>query len=230
MAQARQGEDIRIREGASALPAYLALPPSGHGPGVVVVQEWWGLVAHIRDVCDRFAREGFVALAPDLYRGERTTDPDVASRLMMDLDVPRASEDLGAAVAHLRNHHAVDGSRVGCIGFCMGGQLALSAACANAGIGAVVDCYGIHPAVQPDLASLGAPFFGVFAENDEFVPAESARALERALRDAGARADVRIYVGVGHAFMNDSRPDAYDAHTAAEAWNDLLAFLRAELR
>jgi len=230
MAGARAGEDIRIGDGEAALPAYLALPAAGHGHGVVVLQAWWGLVPHVRDVCDRFAREGFVALAPDLYRGERTTDPDVASRLMMDLDVPRASADLGTAVTHLRNHHTVDGAKVGCIGFCMGGQLALFAACEHDGIGAVVDCYGIHPNVQPDLGSLSAAFFGVFAENDEFVPVASARALERALREAGARADVKIYLGVQHAFMNDSRPDVYDAHTASEAWSDLLAFLRAELR
>jgi carboxymethylenebutenolidase len=230
MPERRGGEDIRIGEGDAALPAYRAVPAAGHGPGVVVIQEWWGLVPHIRDVCDRLAREGFVALAPDLYRGERTTDPDVASRLMMDLDVPGAIDDLGAAVAHLRGHHAVDGAKVGCIGFCMGGQLALSAACALDAIGAVVDCYGIHPNVQPDLSALRAPFLGVFAENDEFVPPERARALEQALRDAGVRAHVKIHLGVQHAFMNDSRPDVYDAHTASEAWNDVLAFLRAELR
>lgn len=237
MADTRQGTDIQIggstatgeRSGDDELDAYLALPASGHGPGVVVIQEWWGLVPHIRDVCDRLAREGFVALAPDLYRGERTTDPDVASRLMMDLDVPRASGDLARAVAHLRNHSAVDGARVGCIGFCMGGQLALSAACAQDGIGAVVDCYGIHPNVRPDFASLGAPVLGIFAENDEFVPPEAARALEVELREAGVEAHVKVYVGVQHAFMNDSRPDVYDAHTASEAWNDLLAFFRASL-
>lgn len=229
MSEGRSGEDIRIGEGDAALDAYLALPPAGHGPGVVVIQEWWGLVPQIRDVCDRFAREGFVALAPDLYRGESTADPDAASRMMMDLDVPRAEGDLGTAVAHLRNHHAVDGARVGCIGFCMGGQLALSAGCAHDGIGAVVDCYGIHPRVEPDLARLRAPVLGIFAENDEFVPPETVRALERRLADAGVRAHFKIYVGVQHAFLNDSRPDVYDAHTADEAWNDLLAFLRAEL-
>jgi len=230
MVESRQGEDIRIGSGEQGLDAYLALPAAGHGIGIVVIQEWWGLVPHIRDVCDRLAREGFVALAPDLYHGERASEPDAASRLMMNLDIARASADLAAAVAHLRNHAAVDGARVGCIGFCMGGQLALAAACEQDAIGAVVDCYGIHPEVHPDWSGLRAAVLGIFAENDEFVPPDAVRGLEDELRAAGANVHMKTYVGVGHAFMNDSRPDVYDAPTATEAWNDLLAFFRAELR
>jgi carboxymethylenebutenolidase len=233
MSDGRAGEDTKIRVGADSggteISAYLALPASGRGPGVVVVQEWWGLVDHIRDVCDRLAREGFVALAPDLYRGEQTGDPDEASRLMMDLEIPRAVDDLAGAVGWLLRHDAVDGSGVGCIGFCMGGQLALAAACGNERIAAVVDCYGIHPNVTPDYSTLRAPVFGIFAENDDFIPPERARALESELQAAGVRARVNVHVGVQHAFMNDSRPDVYDAPSADEAWNELLAFLRAEL-
>jgi carboxymethylenebutenolidase len=229
MSAERRGEDIEFAVGEATQHAYLALPASGRGPGVLVIQEWWGLVPHIRDVCDRLAREGFVALAPDLYDGEATTDPDAASRLMMDLEIPRAVDALSACVAHLQNQHAVEGARVGCIGFCMGGQLALAAGCANPKIGAVVDCYGIHPNVRLDFDGLEAAVFGVFAENDEFVGPEAARALESELQAAGARARFNVYVGVQHAFLNDSRPDVYDAPTATEAWNDLLAFLRAEL-
>lgn len=228
-ASERQGSDIAIANGAESLRAYLCVPAGGHGPGVVVVQEWWGLVDSIRDVCDRLAREGFVALAPDLYRGQSATEPDAASRLMLGLEIPRAVSDLAAAVTALQNHAAVDGARVGCIGFCMGGQLALCAAASDARIAAVVDCYGIHPKAAFDASSLRAAVFGIFAENDAFVPAASARALEAELRRAGVRARFHFYVGVQHAFMNDSRPDVYDAASAAEAWNELLAFLRAEL-
>jgi carboxymethylenebutenolidase len=228
-ADEQRADDITLGEGEDALAAYLALPASGHGPGVVVIQEWWGLVPHIRDVCDRLAREGFVALAPDLYRGTSTTDPDEASRLMMDLEIPRAVADLSTAVAALQNHAAVDGARVGCMGFCMGGQLALAAACENDRIGAVVDCYGIHPNVTLDFSNLRAAVLGLFAENDDFIPPESARALESDLQAAGVRASVRVHVGVQHAFMNDSRPDVYDAQMATEAWGELLSFLRAEL-
>jgi carboxymethylenebutenolidase len=224
----RAGRDIDISEDRAGR-AYLALPPAGEGPGVVVIQEWWGLVDHVRDVCDRLAREGFVALAPDLYGGSSTSDPSEAERLMMDLDIPRAARDLDGAVAALLGHDAVTGARVGCIGFCMGGQLALYAATRNRRVGAVVDCYGVHPNVTLDLSSLEAAVLGVFAENDDFVPPEVARKLEAELRSAGVRAHFNIYVGVEHAFLNDSRPDVYDAPTAREAWTDVVGFLRAEL-
>ncbi len=235
----RLGDEIRL---ASERPSgatggddsdsgvgYLATPESGSGPGVVVIQEWWGLVDHIRDVCDRLAREGFVALAPDLYRGASTGDPGEAERLMMGLDLPRAARDLEAAVVTLLNQDATSGSQVGCIGFCMGGQLALYAATRSGRIGAVVDCYGIHPNVELELSEMKAAVLGVFAADDGFVTPDAARMLEAELRAAGVPADFKIHVGVGHAFMNDSRPDAHDATAARAAWNDILAFLRAEL-
>ncbi len=229
MAGNRTGSDMRFESDGEEVAGYLAIPASGRGPAVVVVQEWWGLVDHIRDVCDRFAREGFVALAPDLYRGVSTVDPDEAGRLMMNLEIPRAARDLDAAIQTLLNHVAVDGARVGSVGFCMGGQLALYAATQNPRIGAVVDCYGIHPEVALELSNLEAAVFGIFAENDEFIPTGATRKLESDLQSAGVRAIFKIYVGVKHAFMNESRPDVFDAPTAAEAWGELLAFLRAEL-
>jgi carboxymethylenebutenolidase len=235
--QGRLGRDIALAtatrgsgtEEAGSRLAYLATPVSGQGPGVLVLQEWWGLVDHIRDVCDRLAREGFVALAPDLYRGEATSDPSQAERLMMDLDLPRAAADLGAAVTTLLNQDATTGPQLGCVGFCMGGQLALYAATQTDRICAVVDCYGIHPNVELDLSNMKASVLGVFAENDSFVTPDAARMLEAELRDAGIPTDIKVHAGVGHAFLNDSRPDVYDAVKARSAWNDILAFLRAEL-
>jgi len=229
MTPSRAGREIELETPGRAVAAYLAEPPAGHGPGVVVVQEWWGLVDQIRDVCDRLARAGFVALAPDLYRGERTSDPDVAGRLMMDLEIPRALGDLRAAVDALQRVPSVDGAKVGIIGFCMGGQLALAAACGDERLAAVVDCYGIHPNVEIDADGLRAAVFGVFAENDEFVPHDRVRALESKLRSAGVRVSFKSFVGVQHAFMNEARPDVYDAASAVEAWSDVVSFLRAEL-
>lgn len=223
------GSQIEFASGGEMLRAYLALPPRGRGPGVVVLQEWWGLVDHIREVCDRLAREGFVALAPDLYRGATTADPGVAERLMMDLEIPRAARDLEAAVLALVGHEAVNGGRVAALGFCMGGQLALYAASLTPRISAVVDCYGVHPNVRVDYAKIRAAVMGVFAERDAFVPPESAHQLEADLRAAGVRTEFVVFPGVDHAFLNDSRPDVYDAAVAQRAWGRILSFLRAGL-
>jgi len=224
------GREIEVESEDGAFGAYVATPATGQGPGLVVLQEWWGLVPQIRDVCDRFARAGFVALAPDLYRGASTTDPDEAGRLMMGLEIERAGRDLRGAVEALRRQPETSGSRVGCIGFCMGGQLALFAACQTPEIGAVVDCYGVHPNVDLDLAGCAAKVFGVFAENDEFISAADVQKLEDALEAAGVAHRLRTYLGVQHAFLNESRPDVFDADTASEAWRDIETFLAAELR
>ena len=223
------GEETRFASGDEQIRGYLAIPASGSGPGVLVIQEWWGLVDHIREVCDRLAREGFVALAPDLYRGEATGDPDEAGRLMMDLEIPRAARDLEGAAEALLREDATTGPRLGAIGFCMGGQLALYAATRIPRIAAVVDFYGVHPNVTLDLSELQAAVLGIFAERDTFVPPEAARKLEAELRGADKRVTVTIYPGVDHAFMNDTRPDVFDAEAAARAWAQTLAFLRGEL-
>jgi len=132
-------------------------------------------------------------------------------------------------VRALLDEDATEGPKVGCLGFCMGGQLALYAATRNPRIGAVVDFYGIHPRVPLELAGLEAAVLGIFAEHDAMVPPEAARKLESDLHSAGKRATVKVYPGVDHGFMNDTRPDVYDAATAARAWGEALAFLRAEL-
>lgn len=208
---------------------YLATPASGSGPGVVVIQEWWGLVPHVKEVADRFAGEGFVALAPDLYHGRSTTSPDEAGKLMMALEIDRAERDLRGAIDYLLARDDVAGTRVGTVGFCMGGQLSLFAACANASVGACVDFYGIHPNVAPDLAGLEAPVLGFFAERDGFVTPEAARKLESDLRAAGKEGEITIFDGADHAFFNDSRPDVYHAGYAAECWTRMVAFYRRHL-
>jgi carboxymethylenebutenolidase len=223
------GKMIQLTSNGDRVAGYLAEPASGHGPAVVVLQEWWGLVDHIKDVADRFAAEGFVALAPDLYRGQSAASPDAAGRLMMALDIDRAVRDVRAAVDYLLILPAVTSSRVGVIGFCMGGQLALATACADARIGACADFYGVHPSVKLELGDLEAPVLGVFAENDTFVTPEVARKLAGDLRSARKQVDLWIVPGVTHAFFNDTRPDVYDVGAAAEAWSRTLTFFRASL-
>ena len=208
---------------------YLALPESGSGPGVVVLQEWWGLVDHIKQVADRFAAEGFVALAPDLYHGESADHPDDAGRLMMALNIGETEKDLRGAIDYLLSRSETSSDHVGTVGFCMGGQLSLYAACANESVGACVDYYGIHPSVTPDLEKLHAPVLGFFGELDAHVTPEVARALEAEISALGKSTEIHIYEGADHAFFNDSRPDVYHADYARQSWQRMLAFYREHL-
>jgi len=208
---------------------FLAVPESGRGPGVVVIQEWWGLVPHIEDVCRRFAKEGFVALAPDLYHGRTTKSPDDAGKLMMALDIDRAETDIRGAVTHLERLPAVTSKGVGVAGFCMGGQLALFAATKNPDILAAVDFYGIHPQVKLDFKSMRAAVLGFFAENDKSVPPAAVRELEKQIRGAGRDVEMHIYPGTQHAFFNDTRPEVYDAKAAQDTWMRMLDFFRKRL-
>lgn len=226
----QNARELQIESEDGDFAGYLSVPSAGHGPGVLVIQEWWGLVPQIESVCDRLARAGFVALAPDLYRGESTSDPDAAGRMMMNLEIERAGRDLGAAALTLRRQPEVDGRAIGCVGFCMGGQLALYAACLRDEIRAVVDCYGVHPEVSPDLAQCRAAVLGIFAENDDFIPASAVEALRDSLAAADVRHTIEIVPGVQHAFLNDDRPDVYAAAAAVRTWQKIEAFLSAELR
>ncbi len=223
------GEMVEFESNGGTAQGYLSKPEDGKGPGVIVLQEWWGLVPHIKDVADRFAREGFVALAPDLYHGETTTSPDEAGKLMMALDIGRAEKDLRGAVKYILGHEAVEGPKVGTVGFCMGGVLSLYAASKNEQVGACVVFYGIHPKVEPDLENLRAPVLGIYAERDQFVPPASVRELEAKLKALGKRAEMHIYPGVDHAFFNDTRPEVFDAEAAADAWRRTVEFLRENL-
>lgn len=223
------GQAVSFQSNGGTTPGYLAKPASGSGPGVLVFQEWWGLVDHIRHVCDRFAAAGYVALAPDLYHGKVATEPDEAGKLMMALNVDQAAKDVRGAVTYLLGQGAT-GSKVGSVGFCMGGSLALYAASVSPDqIGAVADFYGAHPNVQPDLGRLKAPVLGGFAEKDGFVTPEVARQLEASLKGAGITTDFKIYPGVDHAFFNDERPQVYNAEAAADAWNRTIAWLKKYL-
>jgi carboxymethylenebutenolidase len=223
------GQMIEFRSNGGTARGYLSTPESGAGPGVVVIQEWWGLVPHIKDVADRFAREGFVALAPDLYHGDVARSPDEAGKLMMALNIEQAEKDLRGAVKYLLAHEAAAGERVGTVGFCVGGVLSLYAASKNERVGACVVFYGIHPKVEPDFENLRAPVLGLYAEKDSSVPPEAVRALEEKINAHGKSIETHIYPGTDHAFFNDTRPEVYDADAAADAWRRTTDFLRQHL-
>jgi len=222
------GKMVDFPSNGSTTQGYLATPASGKGPGVIVIQEWWGLVPHIKKVCDRFAAEGFSALAPDMYHGKTADEPDGAGKLFMALNIGQAEKDLRGAATYLAGHSST--ARLGAVGFCMGGQLALFAGTLNPSVGAVVDFYGIHPNVKPDYSRLSGPVLGLFAEKDGFVTPQTAREVDAAIKKAGKSSEIHIYPNVDHAFFNDERPDAYNKAAADDAWRRTTTFFRQHLK
>jgi carboxymethylenebutenolidase len=222
------GTMVQFASNGGTTEGYLALPASGRGPGVLVIQEWWGLVQHIKNVCDRFAAEGFSALAPDMYHGQTASEPDSAGKLFMALNIGQAEKDLRGAARHLATQSST--ARLGAVGFCMGGQLALFAATLNQSIGACVNFYGIHPNVKPDYTRLGGPVLGLYAEKDGFVTPDVAKQVDQAIRDAGKSSTIHIYPNVDHGFFNDDRPDVYNRAAAEDAWRRTLTHFRTHLK
>lgn len=224
------GEMIDFDGGGDKHRGYLALP-EGTGPGVMVVQEWWGVVPHIKDVADRLAAEGFVALVPDLYNGETTTDPDDAATMLQALHIGETEEIFAQAIQQLlAMPQVVPNDKVGVVGFCMGGQLAMFAAGNNPAIKATVNFYGIHPKVQPSYRSITGEVLGIFAENDHMANPQAVNALNVELDILQIPHEFHTYPGTDHAFFNDTRPEVYNAEAAQDAWRRTLEFLRANLQ
>ena len=224
------GEMVEFKSNGGACEGYLAISNTGSGPGVIVLQEWWGLVDHIKEVCDRFAAEGFNALAPDLYHGDMTQSPDDAGKLMMALNIAETEKDMRGAIEYLLGRDECTSAKAGTVGFCMGGQLSLYAACASPDkVGACVMYYGVHPDVHPKIDALQAPFIGFFAEKDSFVTPEVANELDASLKAAGKQSEIHVYSGADHAFFNDTRAEVYDADAANDTWDKTLALYRANL-
>jgi carboxymethylenebutenolidase len=220
---------IEFKSDSYTVPGYLAEPTDVQDhPGLVIIQEWWGLVPHIRDVAERFGREGFVVLAPDLYHGKASQEPDEARKLAMALDRNRAVSEIGAAARFLTAMARVRPKKVGVVGWCMGGGLALSTAATSAPLAAAVSFYG-RPLSEDDTVRIACPVLGLYAEQDHGIPVSAVREFEDALRKAGVVHEVHIYPGAGHAFFNDARPEAYQASAAADAWSGTLTWLRRYL-
>ena len=225
------GEIVEFPSNGHTGRGYLARSVEGAGPGVVVIQEWWGLVPHIQDLCDRFAAEGFTALAPDLYRGKTTTEPDEAGKLMMSMNLEQAALDMGGAIDFLESSDAVRGEGVGVVGFCMGGGLALMLAVQRPDdVKAVVPFYGLIPweGAQPDWSRLAAPVQGHYAQQDGFFTPELAAQLESELRQLGKTVEFHQY-DADHAFFNDTRPEVHEPDDAARAWERTIDFFRQHL-
>jgi carboxymethylenebutenolidase len=226
------GEMVSFPSNGAQGEGSLAVPESGSGSGVIVIQEWWGLNDQIKSVAERLAGEGFVALAPDLYRGAHASEPDEAAKIMMSLNLERATKDLSGAVDYLAAHDAVTGDGLGVIGFCMGGGVALWLATLRPDqIKAAVPFYGIIPweAAQPDFSKLAAVVQGHYAENDDLANPESVRALDAQLKKLGKQAEFFEYPGTDHAFTNDQRPEVFVPEATALAYDRAFAFLHEQL-
>ena len=208
---------------------YLARPAGdGTHPGVIVIQEWWGLDDHIKSIADRFANEGFVALAPDMYHGEVATEPDQARKLVMNMNRERAVADLLGATRYLLDLPQVAPKKIGVTGYCMGGSLTLALAAQAPEVAAAAPFYaGMQPGAD-QIAQIQAEMFCAFGADDESIPPDRVKAFEETLRSTGRTAEVRVYEGAPHSFFNDTR-DSYRPAAAEDAWERTLALFRRTL-
>jgi len=228
------GEMIEFASNGDQARGYLAVPESGSGPGVMVIQEWWGLVPQIKRVCDRLAAAGFVALAPDLYRGELAEhdEMDKANHLMTSLDQQRAATDMSGAITALIEMDATSSKSIGVVGFCMGGMLSLVIA-ANEGdrVGCVAPFYGAPLGDGgPDWSGLTAKVAGHFAEKDDFFPPAAVKELQEKLTSMGKDVTFTVHAGSGHAFTNEDNPlGTFNAELTASTWTATLELLQTSL-
>lgn len=227
-------DTIDFRSNGSTASGYLALPPTGSGPGVLVIQEWWGVDPSLKETTNRLAAAGFVALAPDLYHGELAahTEMDKAAHLMQSMPADRAGRDMSGAVDYLTAHPAVTSDGIGVVGFCMGGMLSLIIAANRPDrVKAVVPFYGFPQGeTEPDWSRLSARVQGHMAEHDDFFTADAARALESRLRGLGKDVTLTVHPGTGHAFMGPHNAlGTLDAALASRLWPQVFAFLRESL-
>jgi carboxymethylenebutenolidase len=225
------GERVEFPSSGHTCQGYLSTPRSGgKGPAVVVIQEWWGLVPHIEDICERFAAEGFLAIAPDLFHGRTTKSPDEAGKMLMELDVERAGKEITGAGEYLLSRPECSSSTYGIVGFCMGGALAQYGATIGEHVGAAASFYGGFKKVPLDWTRLSAPLLLIYGENDMSVPAHTGTELAVKLNDMGKDVKLVTYPGADHAFFNDTRPEVYNAEAAADAWRRTIELFRMHVR
>ena len=227
-------ETVQFRCNGHFASGYLVTPEAGSGPGVLVIQEWWGLDSGIKEMADRLGAAGFVALAPDLYHGALAghDEMDKAAHLMKSMPPDRAALDMSGAVDFLASHPRVTSAGIGVMGFCMGGMLSfLIAANRPDKVKAVVPFYGFpQGGMEPDWSGLSAPVRGHMAEHDSFFPPAAARALEEKLRGLGKDVTLTVHPGTGHAFMAPHNAlGTLNVTLAAEIWPGVVSFLKSTL-
>jgi carboxymethylenebutenolidase len=228
-------ETVSFKSNGSTASGYLVKPASGSGPGLLVIQEWWGLDSGIKEMAERLGKAGFVALVPDLYHGQLAghDEMDKAAHLMQSMPANRAARDMSGAIDFLANHPSVTSTSIGVVGFCMGGLLSfIIAAHRPDKVKAVVPFYGFPTgAAEPDWSKLSATISGHMAENDSHFEPEAARALEAKLRGMGKNVTLKVHPGTGHAFMGPHNAlGTLDEKRAAEIWPEVVSFLKDNVR
>lgn len=223
-----QTTTIKLGKGDAQFNAYLAMPQSAKpGPAIILIHEWWGLNDWVKQQADRFAAQGYVAIAPDLYHGEVAEDGEHAHELMRGLADERAIADMKSAFEYLSTHTSVDKKRIGIIGWCMGGGLALKLAIAEPKLACTVMCYG-RPVIDVDqLKKIKGPLLGIWGETDRGIEVPP---FEKALKEAGVKATHHVYPGAGHAFLNETNKRGYNAEQAKKGWADIEKFLADTLK
>lgn len=229
-----ESETVQFESDGISIRAFLAKPlDAGRpAPAVLLLHEWWGLNDHIKDIAQRFAREGYVTLAPDLYSrlGNKVTkDPNEAAKLMENLQSQHALKDLNATTQYLKTLPFVDPLKMGAVGFCMGGSFALMIAAHNSDIKASVPFYGQIPPTD-SLKYLLCPILYIYGGQDGWIKRQDVERLQQGLKQYGRPGEVRIYENCPHAFFNDTRPDVYRPNEAKDAWQGALQFLATHLR
>jgi len=224
-------KEVTLTSGKDEIKGFLAVPEGkGPFPGVVVIQEWWGLNDWVKDQAKRLAKEGYVALAPDLYHGKVATAPADAQKLMRGMPQDRALRDLKAATDFLAGHDSVNKDKLGAIGWCMGGGLALQASLADKRLVACVMCYGRVVTDADKLEPLHASVLGIFGTKDQGIKIEDVRKFGEALKDKKKSAEIKEYEA-GHGFMRDAKENkAYDEKAAKEAWEEIDKFFARTLK
>jgi carboxymethylenebutenolidase len=230
-ADAPKTETVQFTNGTEMVGGFLAAPAkAGRYPGLVVVHEWWGLTDWVKDEAQKFAEQGYVALAVDLYRGKVATDPDEAHELMRGLPQDRAVSDLQGAFSYLTTRNEVDRTRIGTVGWCMGGGLALQLAIHQPRLAACVVNYGALPTDPNDLQQIFAPVLGNFGGLDRGITPADVQDFEKTMKGLNRRVDLKSYPDAGHAFENPTNKTGYRPQDADDAWARTTAFLNKYLK
>jgi carboxymethylenebutenolidase len=228
---AQSSTSVQYQSGNTTVTGYLALPRSqGQHPAIIVIHEWWGLNDWVRQQADKFADQGYVALAVDLYRGQLATDPETAHELSRGLPQDRAIADLKAAFDYLVSRHDVEADKIGVVGWCMGGGYAVLLAENEPKLAACAVNYGALPTDPANIAKIEAPVLGNFGAEDHGIPPAAVNAFAAAMKAQGKSVDVKIYDGAGHAFENPDNGAGYRPEAAKDAWNRMLTFFNSILQ